>query len=190
MRRAAPLLLLLGSCYRIHYTTNTRAQPAAPVVMHHTFIYGLLELNPTELDQLCPQGFARVEHQIGPVDALLQGCIGGWLWQPSSVEVACAEAPAELPAPPGRSCISSADCHAGGFCRDGGEGITRCAPRGSQGDLCNADRDCARGLACKNPGDGIRKCLGQGARGEPCLVGTDCSAGLACQGLPGALSCR
>ncbi len=106
MRLRVVLVLLLAGCYRTHFVTSAQpATPPPPSIWHHSLIYGFLEVSPTDLDRVCPGGFAKVDQEITPVDGLLRTFIGGALWQPSTIQVWCsaglpAGPPLVLPPPP------------------------------------------------------------------------------------------
>jgi len=61
---------------------------------HHHLFWGIVNLNDdTPLDLLCPQGVARVETWMGPLQVILTAITGG-IYAPTTVRVFCrAEAP-------------------------------------------------------------------------------------------------
>ena len=103
MKRALALaLVLLSGCYKTHFVTAAQPfTPPPPLIWHHDLIYGLIELTPTDLDKVCPGGVAKVDYQQTFLDGLLRSCIGGSLWQPSTIQVWCAAGGSVPSAPPG-----------------------------------------------------------------------------------------
>lgn len=100
-RLALPLLALtLAGCFTIRYERRAAPEAGAPRERwHHGLVGGLIDASgPVELDQACPDGFARVENEVtffNWVGQVLTGAGGLWLananvWAPSTVRVTCA----------------------------------------------------------------------------------------------------
>jgi hypothetical protein len=106
MSRAHRLLALcaaaatLAGCYTIRYERRAAPEAGAPREQwHHGLVGGLIDASgPLVLDQICPDGWARVENEVTPfnwVGQFLTGFGGLWvlnanLWAPSTVRVTCA----------------------------------------------------------------------------------------------------
>lgn len=99
--------LLLSGCYKIEYLdlSQSMAPMAAPEeVWHHRAINGMWEIEgPVELQEICPNGFSRLETEVSPPNALatlgvevLAGALTAGvavpfqLYSPSTVRVECA----------------------------------------------------------------------------------------------------
>jgi len=87
----------LTACYKVTYSTNNPSAPGpASEDLYHNVIFGLVELSdPVPLNQICPNGFAKVHNEMDIVSAAITlglNVIGGlsWLYQPRMVQVWCA----------------------------------------------------------------------------------------------------
>lgn len=88
--------LMLTGCYKIDYVAGPSAPYPQTTEWHHIGIFGLVEFSePVRLNVICPNGFARVHHEVslgnGLVHWLLGGGLGyssGW-YSPSTVMVYC-----------------------------------------------------------------------------------------------------
>lgn len=93
--RALPVLMLLGAgCYKIDYVQGPSDPFPAETDWHHIGIFGLVEFsNPVRLDQICPQGWARVHNErsfLNGLVTLLLGTVGAsWVYQPHTIKVYC-----------------------------------------------------------------------------------------------------
>jgi hypothetical protein len=99
--------LMAMSCQHIKYTTGPSNSPSPTdpppkdAAWHHNFVF-FVEREHTNLAKECPNGFTSVEHQIGPLQAVIYVAtpLFGWIalglgefttlvWQPSEVKVTC-----------------------------------------------------------------------------------------------------
>ncbi len=90
-----PLLLLLAAgCYKIDYVQGPSDPFPSETEWHHIGIFGLVEFtNPVRLDQICPQGWARVHNERSFLNGLVTRVLSlwgaGWVYQPHTVKVYC-----------------------------------------------------------------------------------------------------
>ena len=93
MKRFAFLLaaLAVSGCYKIDYVNGgSPSAYADSTEWHHIAIMGLMEFSePVALDQICPDGFAKVHHEVSLVNGLVSYIIGYGLYSPSTIEVYC-----------------------------------------------------------------------------------------------------
>lgn len=67
-------LFIMSGCYRLTLVNGaaTTLQPEKTKVVRHGILGGVLELSdPLPLHEICPQGFASVQHKINFVNGLL-----------------------------------------------------------------------------------------------------------------------
>lgn len=87
----AALGLLLVGCFKHQYVApNSSAQPSPSYSSwHHHFVWGLINASgQVNLEQVCPQGIARIENEMSFVNGLVTVFTGA-LYQPTTVEVYC-----------------------------------------------------------------------------------------------------
>jgi len=82
--------LSLTGCYKTNFTTGSAigAAPDKEIRFHHRLIYGLVELNPVEADQICPTGIAKVHTEVSFLNWLVQQVTYS-LYNPSTVQIWC-----------------------------------------------------------------------------------------------------
>ena len=85
----------LAGCYTIRYERRAAPEGGAPREQwHHGVLGGILDLSgPVKLAEVCPDGFAAVEHQTTFFNWFGQVVTGGRpapLWEPTTVRVQCA----------------------------------------------------------------------------------------------------
>ncbi|NOY26471.1 MAG: hypothetical protein GXP62_11415 [Oligoflexia bacterium] len=89
--------LLSSGCYKIDYVAGPSNPMPQSTQWHHIGIFGLIEFSaPVRLDQICPNGFARVHNEISVVNGLAMLAVNavtvgtlGWAYQPHTVQVYC-----------------------------------------------------------------------------------------------------
>lgn len=83
--------LFLGGCYRHdYYYTTAQSEPVEALWQwnHHLF-WGIVRLNRgVPLDAVCPQGIARIENWMGPLQVVLSVLTAG-VYTPTTVRVFC-----------------------------------------------------------------------------------------------------
>ncbi|MCM2332390.1 MAG: hypothetical protein NDI82_00385 [Anaeromyxobacteraceae bacterium] len=94
--------LALAGCYTIRYERRAAPEPGAPREQwHHGLLGGAVDLSgPVRLDEVCPDGAARVESQTTFINWFLQAVTTGGalvplhapVWNPSTVRITCARA--------------------------------------------------------------------------------------------------
>jgi len=87
-------LLLTTGCYKIDYVQGPSQPYPQRVEWHHIGIFGLVEFSePVRLDQICPQGFARVHNERSVLNSLVTIALGtvgmSWAYSPYTVDVFC-----------------------------------------------------------------------------------------------------
>ena len=66
-----PIVFLMSGCYKMSYSTGPAPGKADKQLTHHTFVYGIIEPNPINLNEICPQGFAKISHKVTVVNYLM-----------------------------------------------------------------------------------------------------------------------
>jgi hypothetical protein len=85
-------LVALTGCYKITYTNGGPASMAPPTreEWHHRFVYGLVELEPVSVAQVCPGGtFTQAHTEMSLPNGVVQ-MIVGVLYTPSTIQIWCA----------------------------------------------------------------------------------------------------
>ena len=59
-----PFALLMSGCYKMSYSTGHVTGGPDKELTHHTFVYGIVEPNPIELNEICPEGVSKISHKI------------------------------------------------------------------------------------------------------------------------------
>lgn len=97
MNRAALLLagLLTTGCYKIDYINAPSEPYPSETQWHHIGIFGLVEFSsPVRLDQICPQGWARVHNERSVLNVLVTLGLSipsaAWTYQPYTTRIYCA----------------------------------------------------------------------------------------------------
>lgn len=89
---AALALVALTGCYKITYTNGGPASMAPPTraEWHHRLVYGLVELEPVAVNQVCPGGtFTQAHTEVSLPNGIVQ-MIVGVLYTPSTIQIWCA----------------------------------------------------------------------------------------------------
>ena len=88
--------LLLSGCYKIDYVTGMPSQGTPTVEQwHHIGVFALVEFSdPVPLQQICPNGFSKVHHEVSFINGAASYALGlvgmNWAYQPSTIQVYCA----------------------------------------------------------------------------------------------------
>lgn len=93
-------VLALTGCYKITYTTGGPASMAAPShsEWHHRLLFGIVELDPVAVNQVCPGGgFTQAHTEVSVTNSLamagLSFCTAGIsapIYNPSTIQIWCA----------------------------------------------------------------------------------------------------
>ncbi|MCK6520407.1 Bor family protein [Myxococcota bacterium] len=89
---AALALVALTGCYKINYTSGGPASLAPPtrVEWHHRLVYGLVELEPVSVAEVCPGGtFTQAHTEVSLPNGIVQ-MIVGVIYTPSTIQIWCA----------------------------------------------------------------------------------------------------
>jgi hypothetical protein len=85
-------LVAFTGCYKINYTSGGPASMAPPTreEWHHRFVYGLVELDPVNVGEVCPGGtFTQAHTEMSLPNGVVQ-MIVGVLYTPSTIQIWCA----------------------------------------------------------------------------------------------------
>ena len=84
-------LTLTAGCFKINYVTGAQ-NTGLPTheEWHHIAILALVELSePVPLNEICPNGFSKVHHEVSFTNGLVTQLVGGGLYNPSTIQVYC-----------------------------------------------------------------------------------------------------
>lgn len=81
--------LTLGGCYKtnLHFADSSN-DAMNEEIWHHRFVYGLVEAGPVKLQDICPNGVAKVHEKTSFMNGFVQQFVG-WIYSPNTVQVHC-----------------------------------------------------------------------------------------------------
>ncbi|MED5373134.1 MAG: hypothetical protein VX899_19100 [Myxococcota bacterium] len=80
---------LMGGCYKNTIETGARAGESHTETVAF-LLWGLVGDASFDVDKICPQGVARIEEEMGPVDAVLN-CVTCSIYSPRTITITCAD---------------------------------------------------------------------------------------------------